>query len=110
MKMIRHDNIDCIVTINRRGVDVDGKPLEAKSSTKYKCFFKVSNNTTYSIENVETISRGSVLINGDIISDEIEYYGGTVEIFGKKHDILTIQKHRNAFNPQNVDYTVIEIN
>lgn len=108
-QMILNDDLECTVKITSKEVDIDGKQKELTTCKTYKCIYQSCNKITYSIDKVETIARGEIKINGDIISDKANYYGGTVKIFGIEHDILSIEKFRNLFNPQIIDYTVITV-
>ena len=108
-KMILNDDLDCVVTVNSKGTDIDGKQKQISKTMKFKCTYSSCNKVDYSLNHIETIASGIVRINGDVVSDKQEYFGGTVTIFGISHNIISIKKFRNIFDPEIVDYTEITV-
>lgn len=107
--IILNDDLECIVTIYTKATNIDGYQDKITKTKKYKCTYNSCNKVAYSLEKVETVANGIVKINGDVISDSKEYFGGVVEIFGVKHNIISIRKYRNLFDPNIVDYTEITV-
>ena len=62
---------------------------------------------TYTSNNVETIAKGSVRINGDILKKDYDVYDGTCTIFNHKYNIVSIIRCRNLLNSNIIDFTEI---
>lgn len=108
-KMILNDDLECKITINSKGTDIDGKQINVVQSKKFKCSLESCNKIAYSLNKVETIAGGIIRINGPVVPDNQDYFGGTVEIFGIKHNIIGIQPYRCGTNQNIVEYTEITI-
>jgi predicted RNA-binding protein len=107
--IILNDDLICEVTIYSKGTNIDGHQERIGKTKKYNCTYSTCNKVAYSLERIETVANGIVKINGDIIGDDKEYFGGIVKIFGINHNIISIEKYRNLFDPNTVDYTEITV-
>lgn len=108
-KMILNDDLEIEVSITYRDTTIKGKQEDIISKQKFNCIYIGSNDIVYTNDKIETISNGIFKINGRVIADEYDYSGGTIVFKGIKHNILTIQQYRNAFDPSIIDYTEITI-
>ncbi len=107
MNLIYNDNIECYVTINEDKTTIDGTRTPIIENKKFYCSFEALNKISYDTENVQTIARGSVRINGDILKKDYNVYDGTVTLLGATHNIVSIKRCRNLFNSNIVDFTEI---
>lgn len=107
--IILNDDLDCTVTIYSKGTNIDGHQEKIGKTHKFKCTYSSCNKVAYSLNHIETIANGIIRINGDVIDDSKEYFGGVVNIFGLDHNIISIKKYRNLFDPHIVDYTEITV-
>lgn len=107
MNLILNDNLECILSINYNQMDIDGKRVPLFTDKKFKCSYTAKNAITFTNNNVETIAKGSVRINGDILKKDYDVYDGTCTIFGHKYDIVRIERCRNLLDSRIVDFTEI---
>lgn len=107
--LIMNDDLKCIVTINTKEINIDGQAERIISQKEYNCTFSAANKISYTMDNIDTICKGIVKINGKIVDEEESYYGGEVVIFGNSHNIISIQEYRNLLNPSIIDYTELYI-
>lgn len=107
MNLILNDNLECILTINYNRNDIDGKRIPLFTNKKFKCSYSTKNSIAYTNDNTETIAKGSVRINGDILKKEYDIYDGTCTILNETHNIISIKRCRNVLNSQIVDFTEI---
>lgn len=89
----------CVITLNDKGLDEDGKPKTA-ASVKTKCMWSEHTKRVYTKDGKEVILRGQVIVKGDVAPKLSEISSGTVEV-GKR-----VMKIHEASRPRNPDGTV----
>lgn len=107
MNLILNDNLECILSINQNKTDIDGKRIPLFTNKKFKCSYTTKNSIAYTNNNRETIAKGSVRINGDILKKDYDVYDGTCEIFGIKYNIVSVIRCRNLLDSSIIDFTEI---
>ena len=109
MKLIKNDNIDCVITIYQKSLSIDGDSIPLMKNKKFKCSYSGDNSLQLSFNNIEKLAKGVVRINGDILKGKDNIYDGEIIIFGERHDIININKCRNLFDSRIVDFTELFI-